>query len=131
MILTQATVYGIYGLVYLVKQPEGKSVSLSEVSSTVKLPTKFLAKIFQALVRSGLIRSYRGARGGFRLNRPKEKINLAEIIESIQGPIQFARCLNNKTEHANRAAYKLGKIFQEIQDYCHNKLESKTLVDFM
>ena len=65
MELTKASGYGLFGMIYLAKQPQGKIVSLSEIAKAENLPEKFLAKIFQNLGRSGLIRSRRGAGGGF------------------------------------------------------------------
>jgi len=128
--LTKAAVYGIYGLVYLAKQPKDKVVSLSEVASMFNLPKKFLAKIFQMLAKVGFVTSYRGIRGGFRLNRLKDEITLKEIIECIQGPIHFL-FLENRFARPNAVAYKLKEICQEIEGFCHNKLESVTLIDLV
>ncbi|MFH1336854.1 MAG: Rrf2 family transcriptional regulator, partial [Candidatus Zixiibacteriota bacterium] len=73
MELTKAGDYGIFGVIYLARQPKGKVVSLSEVAEAEDLPEKFLAKIFQSLTRSGLIISHRGARGGFSLARSADQ----------------------------------------------------------
>src|SRR5262245_31101466 len=62
---------------------------LREISRATAISEAFLAKIFQKLVRSGLVRSRRGFRGGFFLARPASQITLREVIEALEGPISF------------------------------------------
>ncbi len=131
MVLTRAGDYGIYGVIYLAKQPKGKIVSLSEVSKAEDIPEKFLAKIFQTLTRSGLIRSHRGARGGFSLGRPAHQITVKELLEAIQGPICFARCLSELEDCERKEICKLREVMQKAQDNTIKILTQKTLVDLV
>ncbi|MCP4567904.1 MAG: Rrf2 family transcriptional regulator [FCB group bacterium] len=94
MQFTKAEEYGIFGVLYLADQPVGKVTPLSEISELQEVPEKFLAKIFQSLTRSGLIRSHRGVKGGFSLGRPANRISIRQIVESIQGPYFIAKCLH-------------------------------------
>jgi DNA-binding IscR family transcriptional regulator len=50
-------------------------------------------KIVQSLVRSGIVFSSRGARGGIRLGKPAEAITLRDVVEAVEGPIVVTRCL--------------------------------------
>lgn len=131
MVLTRAGDYGIFGVIYLAKQPKGKVVSLSEVSKAEGIPEKFLAKIFQHLSRSGLIRSHRGARGGFSLARPANEITVKELLESIQGPICFSKCLNRLDECEKQEVCKLRDVMQKAQDSTVKILTQKTLADLV
>jgi Rrf2 family iron-sulfur cluster assembly transcriptional regulator len=131
MVLTRAGGYGIFGVIYLAKQPKGKVVSLSEVSNTEGIPEKFLAKIFQSLTRSGLIRSHRGARGGFSLTRPANEITVKELLEAIQGPICFAKCLEELEECDRKDICKLRKVIQKAQDNTVKVLTQSTLADIV
>jgi Rrf2 family protein len=131
MELTKAGDYGVFGVIYLAKQPQGKIVSLSEVSKAENIPEKFLAKIFQSLTRSGLIRSHRGAGGGFSLARPANKITVKELLESIQGPIYFTKCLSNLYDCDRKEICKLRKIWKKAQDYAIKILTQKTLADLI
>ena len=94
MQFTKAEEYGIFGILYLAEQPVGKVTPLSEISELQDVPEKFLAKIFQSLSRSGLVRSHRGVKGGFSLGRPAGRISVLQIVESIQGPYFIAKCLH-------------------------------------
>lgn len=129
MELTKAGDYGIFGVIYLAKQPPGKIVSLSEVAKAENLPEKFLAKIFQNLTRSGLIRSHRGAGGGFSLARPTNKITVKELLESIQGPIYFTKCLSELGECDRKDICKLRKLWGKAQDYALKIMTQNTLAD--
>jgi len=131
MVLTRAGDYGIFGVIYLAKQPRGKIVSLSEVSKAEDIPEKFLAKIFQHLTRSGLIRSHRGARGGFSLARPANKIAVKELLEAIQGPLYFARCLSELEDCDRKDICKLREVLQKAQDNTMKILTQNTLADLV
>ena len=89
MRLNRAVEYGIEGLTVLARADRQRSTMLREVSRATSISETFLAKIFQKLVRSGLVRSRRGFRGGFFLARPASQITLREVIEALQGPISF------------------------------------------
>jgi Rrf2 family protein len=131
MELTKAGDYGVFVVIYLAKQPRGKIVSLSEVSKAENIPEKFLAKIFQSLTRSGLIRSHRGAGGGFSLAKPANKITVKELLESIQGPIYFTKCLSNLYDCDRKEICKLRNLWKKAQDYSIKILTQKTLADLI
>lgn len=57
------------------------------------LPAPTVQKLVSRLVAAGLLRSTRGAGGGLRLARPAAAINLAEIIEAVEGPIALTACV--------------------------------------
>ena len=94
MQFTKAEEYGIFGVLYLADQPADRITPLSEISETQGVPEKFLAKIFQSLSKSGLVRSHRGVKGGFSLGRPADQISIREIVEDIQGPYLISKCLH-------------------------------------
>ena len=131
MELTKAGDYGVFGVIYLAKQPQGRIVSLSEISKAENIPEKFLAKIFQSLTRSGLIRSHRGAGGGFSLARPANKITVKELLESIQGPICFTKCLSEWGDCDRKDICRLRKLWKKAQDYSIKILTQKTLADLI
>jgi len=92
--LTRGADYGILGLLYLASQPRDRVVLISEIAAAQEVPESYLAKIFQQLGKAGLVRSHRGARGGFTLARLPEEITLRQIIEAIEGPLALNRCLD-------------------------------------
>ena len=69
MHISRAGEYGVLGLLYLVRQSPGQPVMIDAVSRDEGIPKSFLAKIFQDLAKAGVLRSQRGAGGGFRMLR--------------------------------------------------------------
>lgn len=92
MRLTRGSDYAIRGMIYLARQPRGKICLVSQVAKA----QSYLAKIFQDLSHSGLIVSYRGAKGGFALARDPSKITLCQVIEAVEGPIALSPCLDER-----------------------------------
>ena len=76
MQVTRAGEYAVIGLLYLAAQPAGRTVMIEEISAAEKIPKSFLAKIFQLLAKDGLVRSHRGAGGGFSLAQAPSAISL-------------------------------------------------------
>lgn len=93
MRLTCGADYGARGIIRLAQMPPNTVTLVSEIASAEGLPESYLAKVFQDLAKKGLVRSHRGAKGGFSLARPAEQITLREVIEAIEGPIALSRCL--------------------------------------
>ncbi|MDI7277966.1 MAG: Rrf2 family transcriptional regulator [Anaerolineae bacterium] len=94
MKLTRGADYGARGALYLARQPRDRVVLVGEIARAQGVPESYLAKIFQDLTKAGLVRSHRGARGGFTLARPPQEITLRQIIEAIEGPVALNRCLD-------------------------------------
>jgi len=80
-------------MIRLAKLPTGAVVQVSEIAAAEGLPESYLAKLFQDLARGGIVRSHRGARGGFALARPASQITLRQLVEAVDGPIYLQRCL--------------------------------------
>jgi Rrf2 family iron-sulfur cluster assembly transcriptional regulator len=93
MQFTKAEEYGLFGAIYLAKQPINGIVTLREISQAQGVPEKFLAKIFQNLTRDGLVRSHRGVHGGFSLAKPPKRISVADILVAIQGDADPIKCV--------------------------------------
>src|SRR5437764_702591 len=94
MHITRAGEYGIFGVLYLARQPEGRVVMIEEISTAVDLPQSYLAKIFQQLNKAGIVQSHRGATGGFTLAKAAKDIGVLEIIECVEGPVMMQSCLS-------------------------------------
>ena len=87
---------------------------MREVSRATSIPETFLAKIFQKLASKGLVRSRRGFRGGFRLARPARRITLREIVEALEGPIRFHRCLDHLRDRSRRGRCHVRQVLVHI-----------------
>src|SRR6266852_515551 len=116
MQITRAGEYGVLGLLHLARRGTERMVMIDEISREEKIPKSFLAKIFQGLAKAGLVRSYRGAGGGFALAKKPEVITVLEIIEAIEGKIAFQRCLQEVPDCEHMDGCALCGLFEQAQD---------------
>ena len=70
----------------------GARVSAAQLAAETGLPAPTVQKLVSRLTAAGLLRSSRGAGGGLKLARPAAAINLADIIEAVEGPIALTAC---------------------------------------
>ena len=75
----------------------GGRVSAAELAAETGLPAPTVQKLVSKLTAAGLLRSVRGAGGGLQLARPAAAINLADIVEAVEGPIALMDCLDHST----------------------------------
>ncbi len=71
---------------------EDKYVSLKDISKRQNISIKYLEQIVTPLHRAGLVRSVRGAQGGYRLSRTPERNTNGEILRAIEGSIAHIDC---------------------------------------
>ena len=131
MQFTKAAGYGIQGMLHLASISNGKNneAYVAEIARTRDIPHSFLAKIFQNLSRAGLVRSHRGARGGFSLAKPSEEITVKEIVEAIEGSIVLFHCLGHEGSCDKQDCCSLYPVWKEAQGKMVNVLEGYTLKD--
>ena len=93
IIYSNACAYAIRAMTRLAMvRPDGY-VLLDELCEGTDLPRHFVAKIFQDLVRKGLLLSAKGRGGGFALARKPTKISLYDIVAVIDGVENLDRCV--------------------------------------
>ncbi len=84
LIYSRASAYGFRALNHLALHP-ARPIPANKIAETAGVPPHFLAKILQQLARAGLLKSYRGPRGGFLLGRASEEITLLDIVDGPRG----------------------------------------------
>ena len=93
MQLTRAADYGVRVMIQLASAGVDARVSLSELADAAEVPPAFLSKVLQRLVRSKLIISRRGKKGGFELLDRGRAASLLDILQAIDGVPQLNLCL--------------------------------------
>jgi Rrf2 family protein len=89
--LTRKTDYALIALSHLAAN-EGRVVSAREIASKYKVPLALLMNLLKLCAGHGLVESVRGARGGYRLGKPADKITLVQLVEAIEGPLRLSQC---------------------------------------
>lgn len=67
-------------------------ITLSGLCELTHLPLPTIRKLMLALTKSNLVKSVRGSHGGYKLSRQPNQTSIAEVIESIDGPIALTEC---------------------------------------
>lgn len=130
-ILRRNTDYALRAMVNLAGHYGGDPVSTRDIAECEDISYQLACKLMQRLNNAGLVKSTMGPNGGFALSRKPAKINLAEIIVAIQGPLSLNRCLLGKNvckrQNGCPITVKLTKLQKNISDY----LQSITLDELL
>jgi len=89
--------YAIRSLCFMVQQ-DNKIVSTGQLADYFNISRPFLRKILQKLNQAGVLDSYKGKRGGFRLILSPEQIFLTDLIKIFQGPVRLSGCYEKEKE---------------------------------
>ena len=91
--------YALRAAIHLaMRSDERRPSSVAEIAAREGVPKKFLEKIIQDLIHHGLVRSTRGAQGGYTLARAPEMITFKDVIEAIEGPVSLNVCVGDAGE---------------------------------
>jgi Rrf2 family protein len=121
--------YGLRAVIYLADQDPGKCCSLTEIAKQQGVPKKFLEKIVQDLTRRGLIKSKRGASGGYTLARAPEEISFCQVIEAIEGPIAVNVCMDQHVTCEQLPRCSMVHVWSEVQRKVTEVFTSTTIAD--
>lgn len=91
--LSKKADYALIAMKHLArKSPGASSTSAREIAEEFDIPIELMAKVLQRLVRTGLLVSTQGTRGGYTLHRPSTAISIGDVIEAIDGPFTVTAC---------------------------------------
>jgi len=92
--LSNTCKYAVRALIYLGKHSQdGAKIGIRKISSDLLIPTPFLGKILQNLVKQKILVSTKGPNGGFGLGRKTSDISLYDIVRIVDGEDFFRNCL--------------------------------------
>jgi len=98
MQLSRKADYALRAVMHFAGMPKGKLASIGTVAKAQKIPREFLAKILKDLTWAGILVSYQGVTGGYRLARPAREISFLDVIEAMEGPIALNLCTQDACE---------------------------------
>jgi Rrf2 family protein len=129
MIFSGTTEYAIRGLGELAGRADGRNILLDDLVKGTDLPRDFMAKIFQTLVRAGILRSAKGRGGGFSLARPANQITLMQILEIMEGPQTCDRCVVGLEACNDTMPCPQHDLYKPIRLRLRDYLNSTTVAD--
>lgn len=120
--ISEAAVIAIHAAALLTKN-QNSPVTTWEAAKTLEVSAAHLSKVFQRMAKTGLVKPVRGPGGGFILNKPPREIRLADILESIEGPVRLSNCLMGTPKCASRCI--LGGLLDSVNKQVAEKLETR------
>ncbi len=85
--ITTKSPYAIAALAELGRGGEQGPIPIGELARRREIPVQFLEQLFATLRRAGMLRSYRGVKGGYSFARAPETISVLEVVELLDGPL--------------------------------------------
>ena len=91
--LSRLADYGIVLTTQVARHPD-RHWSAPDLAAVTGIPLPTTSKLLKMLVHSQVLVSHRGARGGYGLAKPGERVSVARVIEAVDGPIAITSCLD-------------------------------------
>ena len=121
--------YAVRAAVELAAAPDEKPVKAERIATAQGIPLNFLENILGELRHAGVVRSHRGAEGGFRLARAPDEVTVADIIRAVEGPLASVR--GGPPEEASYAgpAATLPRVWIAVRANLRKVVEQVTVAD--
>jgi Rrf2 family nitric oxide-sensitive transcriptional repressor len=131
MQLTLFSDYSLRLMLYLAAHPD-RPVSIQEISRAYVVSQHHMVKVAQRLAEHQLVSTVRGRRGGLRLNRRPEEINIGEMVRLTEPHMNLVECFDRATNSCPiDAACGLKGVLQHAQGAFLRVLDGHTLADFV
>ena len=126
--------YAVRALVHLAQNYNERLVSLREVSQSENISYQYLEQIFLDLRRQALVKSVRGAKGGYALARAPDQVTVGEVIKAVEGPIAPVSCVSPEYEENDKCCDRLSTcaprgVWEKLRDRIVEVLDEFTLAD--
>jgi Rrf2 family protein len=92
MRMSDGVEWGVHVCVLLATLPDHAALPAAKLAEYHGVPAAYLAKHLQALAAAGVLKTVKGARGGYRLARPAAEITILDVVEAIDGDDPAFRC---------------------------------------
>ena len=106
-------------------------VLMNTMARNQELSPKYLHALLIILKSAGLIRSVRGAKGGYTLSRPPSKIKVSEVIHRLEGSLSIVDCVEDKTLCIRSEHCVTRDVWDDLSKAFENVLENLTLEDLV
>lgn len=124
--MSRMTDYGTVVLACIAAEP-GRVFSASDVAQETQLALPSVRKLLKTMNKAGLLASFRGASGGYRLARPASDISAAEILDALEGPVTLTECSAGDSHCRIQRHCGVGRSWQRINHRIRRALDDVSL----
>jgi len=121
--------YAARALVELALKYGQEPVKLKDIASRQEISLKYLEQVMFPLRISGYVKTHKGSQGGYVLARPPEKINMYDLIRTVEGSLSPVDCVDNPElcHRVDKCATR--RVWVGLKDAVYNELSSITLAE--
>lgn len=128
--VTKLTDYATVVLSTLAEVPDRVN-NAAEIADRAHLELPTVSKLLKTLAQAGLVQSFRGSAGGYRLSKPASQISLIEIVEAIEGPLGMTECSGEHSSCEHETHCGVRSKWLRINDVVANALRDVSLAEMM
>lgn len=121
--------YGVRAMIDLANHQNEEPVLVKSISDRQEISKKYLESLLAVLKAAGLVRSVRGAKGGYRLAQTPEGITLEQITNALDGPPILVECLEDPGLCSRSSSCAARELWGEMTAGLQGKLRDTTLAD--
>ncbi|MBQ3334786.1 MAG: Rrf2 family transcriptional regulator [Eubacteriaceae bacterium] len=126
--------YGVLAMCELAARHGEGPISVKDIADKQGLSDAYLEQLFARLKKTHLIKSMRGAKGGYVLTRDPSDITVGEVIDALEGPIEISPCVggaNADFKCDKTAACATRGLWMEVHQSIRNVIDNRTLGDLV
>lgn len=128
-LFTSKVDYALRALLDLAAQPPGRPAQSREIATRQDIPESYLNQLLVILRRAGLVRSVRGASGGYVLGRDPHQLTVAQVIQALHGQDLLGELSANGA--GAPAAWVIRNLQSRLHEVVRRELERATLADLV
>jgi len=121
--------YAVRAAVELAAADADRPIKAERIANAQGIPLNFLENILGELRHAGIVRSHRGADGGFRLAKPAQDVTVADIMRAVEGPLASVRGGPPEETAYSGAAEVLPRLWIAVRTNLRKVVEHVTLAD--
>jgi Rrf2 family cysteine metabolism transcriptional repressor len=123
--------YACLAMFELAKRHGGpRPTQIHLIAEAQAIPSQYLVQILIQLQRAGLVRSERGAKGGYRLAREPQDISVGEVLRVIDGPLMVTRGVQPGHED-DTGGKQFREIWSEVQEAMSEVVDRRSFSDLV
>ena len=131
MRLSKKAQYGTRAMLELALGYDRGFTSLSLIAKEQGISLKYLEQLIRPLKRAGIVESFRGVSGGYRLSRPPSDIRVGEIIRALEEPMNPVECLDDSGLCERSTQCRARNIWVYLSDAIQRTLDGITLENIL
>lgn len=126
-----STEFALHGLLYLAGHKGNHPVQLPEIASATKVKESYLRKLFQQLVKAGVLNAYKGSSGGYSLRLNPDQVSFYDVLKAVEGVPGTFRCYANYRACELHPSCPIVQGFGEAFELFFDRLKRITLANVL